>query len=196
MKWFKENWPKATIFLAVYITLLLVLFVREENYALYLIWLQTPIYFLHQFEEYVFPGGFLKFFNRKMLKSPQDEFPLDKTATFYINVPIIFVALPVSALLATKVNFTLGVWTAAFSAVNAFSHIIMAIRFKYNPGLVVSVFVNIPIGIYTLYYLYSHEIVSLGSIIVACVIGIFIQAAITFYGFKILKPKIAQKECM
>lgn len=48
----------------------------------------------------------------------------------------------------------------------------------------------------TLYYLYSHEIVSLGSIIVACVIGIFIQAAITFYGFKILKPKIAQKECM
>ena len=72
MKWFKENWPKATIFLAVYITLLLVLFVREENYALYLIWLQTPIYFLHQFEEYVFPGGFLKFFNRKMLKSPQD----------------------------------------------------------------------------------------------------------------------------
>ena len=31
MKWFKENWPKATIFLAVYITLLLVLFVREER---------------------------------------------------------------------------------------------------------------------------------------------------------------------
>lgn len=194
MNWFKENWPKATIFLAVYVTLLLILFVRKENYVLYLIWLQTPIYFFHEFEEYVFPGGFLKFFNRKMFKSPEDEFPLDKSASFYINVPIIFIAFPVSAILATKVSLSFGVWTAAFSFFNAFSHIIMAIRFKYNPGLIVSVLVNIPIGAYTLYYFYSRHIVQISTIMVGCVIGLLVQGIITVYGFKILKPKILKKK--
>lgn len=193
MNWIKEHWPKATIFLAIYVTVLLVLFVRDANYALYLIWLQTPIYFFHQFEEYVCPGGFLKFFNINILKSPEPEFPLDKSASFNINVPVIFLALPLSAVLATTVDLSLGIWTAAFSVFNALSHVVMAFRFKYNPGLVVSLLFNIPIGVYALYYLYANGFTSGMTLIISCVVGALVQAAIMVYGFAFLKPKIAKK---
>jgi hypothetical protein len=77
MKWLYENWMKATIFLAVYSFILLWLYVKEQNYALFLIWLQTPIYWTHEFEEYVYPGGFLDFFNRNMMGSIRGDKPLD-----------------------------------------------------------------------------------------------------------------------
>jgi len=69
MKWIIKSWPISTPFLAVYLTILLVLFVMKQNFALFLIWIQTPVYFLHQFEEYILPGGFITFFNTKVLGS-------------------------------------------------------------------------------------------------------------------------------
>ena len=194
MKWIKDNWPKATIFLAVYIIVILILFVRNQNYPIYLIWLQTPIYFLHQFEEYIFPGGFLEFFNIKVLKSPDGRFPLDTNASFNINVPIVFIAFPASAILATVFDISFGVWTAVFSIVNALSHIVLFVPFRYNPGFVVSLLVNIPCGIYVLYYFGVNHIVSMLDFIIGIIIGIFVQLAIMFYGFKILKPRISKIE--
>ena len=44
MKWLYENWMKATIFLAVYSFILLWLYVKEQNFALFLIWLPFAIY--------------------------------------------------------------------------------------------------------------------------------------------------------
>ena len=195
MNWIKENWPKSTIFLAVYVTITLILFVARQNFALFLIWIQMPVYFLHQFEEYNLPGGFLAFFNTKMLGSPREDFPLDTNASFWINMPIIYVGFLVFAILATlSNNLNLGVWIAYFSVINALSHVVMFFKFRYNPGFVVSLFVNIPVGIFTIYYFAAHQIVSTGSLIIGFIIGLAVQLMIMFYGFKILKPKIAVRK--
>lgn len=190
MKWFIKNWSKSTIFLAIYITIPLVLFVMKQNFALFLIWIQTPVYFLHQSEEYIFPGGFMEFFNTKMLGSKKADFPLDEKISFWINGSVIFVAFPISAILATKFGLSFGIWTAYFSVINAVSHVAIVFKHRYNPGFLVSLLLNIPVGIFTIYYFASHQIISVSAHIISLLIALAVQGTIMFYGFKILKPQI------
>jgi len=155
MKWLYDNWSKATVFLAIFITGLLTLYLRNYNYVLFLIWLQTPVYMIHQFEEYILPGGFKDFFNKKVLGSDESEFPLTSKASFWINVPLTFVAFPLSAILAGRFGISIGVWTIYFSLINSLSHVVMFFIFRYNPGLIISVLLNIPVAIYVIYYFVS-----------------------------------------
>lgn len=67
MQWLYGNRMKATPFPAVYSAILIWMYVKDVNYALFLIWMPTPIYWVHEFEEYICPGEFLKFFNCKSL---------------------------------------------------------------------------------------------------------------------------------
>ncbi len=190
MKWLYDHWYKSTIFLACYLLIVLLIFVKETNYALFLIWIQTVVYLFHQFEEYVLPGGFVEFFNKNVLGSPKGNFPLDKKASFWINIPIIFIGFPLSAILAGYVDISIGIWTAYFSIVNALSHVGMFFKSRYNPGLLVSIFLNIPVGIYTIYYFASHQIISFKVQWLGLLIGVLVQVVVMIYGFKVLKPKV------
>ena len=194
MKWLYGNWYKSTIFLAVYLLIFLVIFLLETNFALFLIWIQFVVYLFHQFEEYIFPGGFVEFFNKKPLNSKKPNFPLDEKASFWINIPIIFIAYPISAILAGYIDISIGIWTAYFSVINAISHVGMFFKFKYNPGLIVSTFVNIPVGLYTISYFYSQNLISINEQLIGLIIGLLIQGVIMTYGFKVLKPKVKQLE--
>jgi hypothetical protein len=111
--------------------------------------------------------------------------------SLWINVPIIFTAFPIAGILATEVDIKFGLWMAYFSVVNASGHVVFALLFRgYNPGVVVSLLLNIPVGIYTIFYLTSHNLVSTTANVVGLLIGVAIQAAVMFYGFVILKPRI------
>ena len=153
MKWLYNNWYKSTLFIAIYVLIVLILFVFETDFPLFLIWMQFVVYLCHQFEEYILPGGFVAFFNKNPLGSQENNFPLDEKASFWINIPIIFIAYPVSAILSKYIDISIGIWTAYFSIINAISHVGMFFKYKYNPGVIVSLFLNIPIGIFTIYYL-------------------------------------------
>ena len=190
MKWLYDNWCKSTLFIAVYMLVMLFLFVFETDFPLFLIWLQFVVYLFHQFEEYIYPGGFVEFFNKKPLGSKKSNFPLDEKASFWINIPIIFIAYPISAILAGYIDISIGIWTAYFSVINAISHVGMFFKYKYNPGLIVSIFLNIPIGIYTIYYFESQNLISLNAQLIGLVIGLLFQVAVMVYGFKVLKPKV------
>lgn len=190
MKWLYNNWYKSTLFLGCSLLIFLVIFVADNNFTLFLIWLQTVVYLFHQFEEYMLPGGFVAFFNTNLLGSKQTEFPLDKKASFWINIPIIFIGFPISAILAGYIDISIGVWTVYFSIINAISHVIMFFRFRYNPGFFVSLFLNIPVGLFTIYHLTTNNIVSLKVHLIGFTIGVIIQLGLMVYGFLILKPKI------
>lgn len=196
MKWLYDNWMKATPFLAFYSFILVFLYVRDVNYPLYLIWLQGIIYWVHETEEYDYPAGFLKFFNHNMMKSNQDEYPLTKAGSFWINIPLVYIAMPFSALLAHFFGLEWGLWTAYFSFLNAFAHVIMFFMFgrKYNPGLVVSVLLNIPVGAYTIWYFISNNLVSVQTNIISIIVGIIAQASMMIYGFGYLIPKMKREQ--
>jgi len=190
MKWLYDNWYKSTLFLGCSLLIFLVIFVADNNFTLFLIWLQTVVYLFHQFEEYILPGGFVAFFNTNLLGSKQTEFPLDKKASFWINIPIIFIGFPISAILAGYIDISIGVWTVYFSIINAISHVIMFFRFRYNPGFFVSLLLNIPVGLFTIYYLTTNNIVSLKVHLIGFMTGVLIQLGLMVYGFLILKRKI------
>ena len=69
MTWLYDNWYRTTPFLAMYTLAFLLLFLWDTNFPLFLIWGQFVIYLLHQFEEYVLPGGFVAFFNKNVIGS-------------------------------------------------------------------------------------------------------------------------------
>ncbi len=190
MKWLYDNWYKSTIFLAIYLLIVLCIFVMKTDFALFLIWIQMVVYLLHQFEEYILPGGFVEFFNKKPLGSQKGDFPLNKVASFWINIPIIFIAYPLSAILAGYIDISIGIWTAYFSIINALSHVGMFFKYKYNPGLFVSLFLNIPVGAYTIYYFASQNLVSMNAQLVGLILGLLGQVVVMIYGFKVLKPKV------
>ena len=196
MKWLYENWMKATPFLAFYTFVLVFLYVKDVNYPLYLIWLQGIIYWVHEFEEYILPGGFLAFFNRHMMRSNQDEYPLTKIGSFWINIPLVYVAMPFSALLAHFFGLEWGLWTAYFSFLNAFAHAIMFFIFgrKYNPGLIISIFLNIPFAIYMVWYFFDNNLVTTQGNIISIIVAIIAQASMMIYGFGYLVPKMKKEQ--
>ncbi|MGI6217381.1 MAG: HXXEE domain-containing protein [Coriobacteriales bacterium] len=194
MKWMEDNWAKAVPFLAVYMGILLFLFVFGQDLALFLIWIQMVVYLLHQTEEYLLPGGFMKFFNHKMLGSSEDAWPLTKRVSFLINVPVIFLAYPVTAVLATFFGYSIGMWLMYFSIINALSHVVMALRFReYNPGTVVSACLNIPVGLYSVWFFAANGLVGMGAHIVGLIIALAVQGIVMVWGFRFMKPSVAER---
>ena len=171
------------------------MYVKDYSYPLYLIWLQIVVYWFHEFEEYILPGGFLEYFNHNMMKSDSGDYPLTKAGSFWINIPLVYLLMPLSAILAHYFGIKWGLWCAYFSCLNAFAHVVMFLKFnrKYNPGFVVSVLFNIPIGIYTIWYFLSNNLVSTKINIISIVIGVLAQASMMIYGFCYLVPKMKKE---
>ena len=196
MEWLYKNWMKAPPFLAFYTFILVFLYIKDANYPLYLIWLQGIIYWVHEFEEYIFPGGFLEFFNKNPLGSNQAEYPLTKIGSFWINIPLVYIAMPFSAILAHFYGIEWGLWTAYFSFLNAFAHVIMFFVFgrKYNPGLVVSILLNIPVAIYMSWYFWSNNLITVQTNIISIIVAFLAQASMMIYGFAYLIPKMKKEQ--
>lgn len=192
MEWLYNHWMKATPFLAFYSLILISLYIQDK--ILYLIWLQTIIYWTHEFEEYILPGGFLDFFNKHMMGSSGGEFPLSKIGSFWINIPLVYISMPFSAILAHFFGYEFGLWTCYFSFLNAFSHVVMffIFGFKYNPGLIASVCLNIPFAIIGVYNI--GPLLSLKVNVLSIIFGIIAQISMMIYGFGFLKPLVKKVE--
>jgi Protein of unknown function with HXXEE motif len=157
---FYRHWMVACLPMAAAVAALLISSPPEEL-ALTAIWIQLIVYLLHEFEEHLWPGGFKDFIDRTVVsllrerfrnaKIPDHDFPLNDRVVFWINISFIWIAFPVFALLAGTVDLSFGLFLPWVGIVNASLHILVAIaKRSYNPGLVASVFLNIPSGIWTL----------------------------------------------
>ncbi len=197
IKWLYANWMIATPFLAVYSFILVWLYVRETNYALFLIWVQGIIYWVHEFEEYVCPGGFLRFFNHGPMRCTRDDFPMTDVGSFWINIPLVYIAMPLSAVLAHFFGLEWGIWTALFSVLNGLGHVGFWVIFgrKYNPGLCASLLLNIPVGIYTICYFANHVDLSVTAYVLSAIVGILAQASMMIYAFGFLVPRVKKTGC-
>lgn len=182
-----EHWAKMGIVSAVFIIVLLLFYPGSALFSVaWLFWVQVPVYMVHQFEEYVFPGGFEAKLN-KILGSSVADFPLDAGKAFWINVPLVWAALTLAAIVgphAPIVPATL----IALSIANGVLHIGVAIRQKhYNPGLIASVVLNIPLGIYTLYRVIKEGKLTALLLIVAILLGVAIHGSLPIYLGRLMK---------
>ena len=67
--WFKENWPKVGVIVGIFLTIYLVVIVLPKSTLLFALLMYTPLYMLHETDEYIFPGGFAQFMNQNIYKT-------------------------------------------------------------------------------------------------------------------------------
>ncbi len=172
-----SNGPRVGLIVAIFLVILLVFNSQAPiGSYLWLTWLSVPLYMFHQYEEYVFPGGFQRELNTILLKDPSAEEKINSRDTFLINILYIWVAGPVLiALGLVSIIFPI-IWISLFIA-NGVIHLITSIaKRKYNPGLVFSIIFNLPLGIYILIDIWMNSLAGIWVYIGGIILGVMFHA--------------------
>ncbi len=145
--WFDRNWMHAGFVAGLFLLTLVPLLARGWPLPLVAVYLQLPVYMLHQLEEHQ-GDRFRAFVNDRIAHVPD---ALTTRAVVVINVPLVWGVDLVVLYLARFVSIGLGLIAIYLTLVNAFVHIAAAVRFRgYNPGLATAVVLFLPVGIYGL----------------------------------------------
>jgi hypothetical protein len=105
----------------------------------------------HQVEEYIYPGGFREWFNRAILGSTDANLPLTKALAFWINIPLFWTALIITAVIGSG-NLWITMPVVSIVFVNAWLHIAFAIAMNASPGVSTAMLVLLPLTSYIYYY--------------------------------------------
>jgi len=144
-----RHWVTAALVLGVAMLLLLLLLARrlEWNSFVILVYLQTPIYMLHQVEEHT-GDRFRAFVNREIYGGVDALTPL---TVLVVNVPGVWGVTLVSLYLTLCVGAGWCLIGLYLIAVNAVIHILaFVLKRKYNPGLWTAVLLFVPLSVLTL----------------------------------------------
>ena len=191
--WLKKEWAKVGFIVSLFLFPILIIGVRPHDYVLYILLLQTPIYMLHETEEFVFPGGFGKYFNHYIFRLPDTKDPLDENFVFYVNIGIVWLALPIFGLLSS-INYMYGLWIPYFVIIAGLLHIGIALKTHrfYNPGLVVSLTLNIPVGIWSVYQLVEMGVLNNYVFNIYLLIGLVVNLSLPIMGYRLYKKSLGK----
>lgn len=136
----RQHWFDVGVGLAV-ITVGYVL-TRDLDTLSLLLWANLIALFLHQFEEYRFPGYFPGMMNVVMFNSQQpDRFPLNSNSALIINVLVGWLTYLLAALLGARMPW-LGIAAMLVSGGNVIAHaLVFNVKggTRYNPGMLTAV---------------------------------------------------------
>jgi Protein of unknown function with HXXEE motif len=140
-----DAWPYVGSIAMPFVVLFLVradAFARDVSQQI--LALQFLILLLHQSEEYVFPGKFVPWWNRVVVRSERSWFPMTKALAFGINVAFGW-GLTLLAMLGDDRAAWLFGLVLGTHVINVSAHAAYAIgESRYNPGLVTAVTLLLP----------------------------------------------------
>ena len=143
----RDNWVYGGFLAALMLLALTPVLARGWSLSLLLIWLQLPIYMLHQYEEHD-DDSFRRFENNAIGGGKE---VLSRFDVFVINIAGVWGVDAAAFWLAARVHLGLGLIAVYLSLVNGVGHCLQAVAMRrYNPGLVTSILLFIPLGIATL----------------------------------------------
>jgi hypothetical protein len=146
----RDNWVYGGFLAALMLLALTPVLARGWSLALLLIWLQLPVYMLHQYEEH--DADRFRAFVNTLIGSGKEV--LSRFDVFVINIAGVWGVDAVAFWLAAQLHIGLGLIAVYLSLVNSVGHCIPALILRsYNPGLVTSILLFIPLGIVTLWVL-------------------------------------------
>ena len=142
------HWPVASAAAAGPVTVAML--ARRESFVAdgaWVRWLPLPALLLHQTEEWVWPGGFLPWFNREVMGSGEDEYPITRRDGLIINTGMGW-AVAVAAGVGGDRHPGLASAQLAMLLGNAGLHLAEAARTRgYNPGSLTAATLFMPIGV-------------------------------------------------
>jgi len=146
-----------------------------------LLWVSLISLFLHQFEEYRYPGYFPGILNTVMFSSKQpDRYPLNTNIAFIVNVFVGWLSYFLAAVFGERVIW-LGIATILVSVGNIIAHtFLFNIKGKtlYNPGMFTAIVLFLPIAAYFGYLLIKGNLATP----IDWTVGLILGAALNFIG--------------
>jgi hypothetical protein len=174
---FVHNWVYGGSLAGVLLLLLLPAIDAGWPLALVLVYLQMPIYMLHQWEEHD-DDRFHRVVD-DMIGRGRDVLPSE--AIFVINIGVWVLNL-VSFALAAHAGIGWGLIGAYAMVVNAIAHIGQAVAKRtYNPGLVSSIILFLPLGIGGIWIISATGQATSIQHLVGLVVALVIHAGIVAY---------------
>ncbi len=144
----RDNWVYGGFLAALMMLALSPVLAEGWSLGLLLIWLHLPVYMLHQYEEHD-ADRFREFVNATIGGGKE---VLSHADVFVINIGGVWLVDTVAFLLAAKVHLGLGLIAVYLGLVNAVGHTMQAIAMRrYNPGLVTSLLLFLPLGALTIW---------------------------------------------
>lgn len=138
-----------------------------------------PALVLHQAEEYIWPGGFAAWINRDVFGRAPSEGLFTRRLALIINVPLAWpLALLASWHGANWIALTLPLCGILF--VNSWFHSVLAItKLRYNPGVVTSVLVILPLMLWIIVASTRDHFASLTELFISLLCGLLFHIAVT-----------------
>ena len=147
----------------------------------FLLWVSLISLFLHQFEEYRYPGYFPGMMNTVMFSSKQpDRYPLNTNIAFIVNVFVGWLSYFLAAVFGERVIW-LGIATILVSVGNFIAHtFLFNIKGKtlYNPGMFTAIVLFLPIAAYFGYLLIKGNLATP----IDWIVGVILGVALNFIG--------------
>lgn len=138
----------------------------------WVIWCIVIIGGFHTLEEYTFPGGFIRWFNREYFASRNDNFPLS-TKKAFLTDSLAGAAIVVTVAFAGTTLYWLSLGFVSLMFVNGMVHIADSItRGRYSPGVVSSLLLNVPLGGYIVYFYVAGGHAGVLDVAIAYAIGV------------------------
>ncbi len=173
MNFLRLHWFDLGLVLAA-VTSVFLLVIHPTGLPL-LLWLSLITLFLHQFEEYHYPGYFPGMLNSIMYSSRHpDRYPLNTQTALIINVIMGWLFYFLAAIFNEKVVW-LGIATILVSDGNFIAHtFLFNIKGKtvYNPGMLTAIFFFLPLSVYFFSWVIQHHAASTLDWIIGVVLGI------------------------
>lgn len=148
MNTLRQHWFDIGFVLALIVGIYLL--VANLTSLSWLLWLSLLSLFLHQFEEYRYPGYFPGMMNVVMFDSKQpDRYPLNSNTALIVNVVVGWLFYFLAALFGEQLTW-LALATILVSAGNVIAHtFLFNIRGKtrYNPGMATAILLFLPIAV-------------------------------------------------
>lgn len=171
----RDNWVYGGFLAAVMLLVLTPVLSRGWSTALLLIWLQLPVYMLHQFEEH--DGDRFRLAVNATVGGGKEV--LTRFDTFVINIAGVWGINALAFTLAATGRAGSGLVAVYLSLINSLGHCAQAVALRrYNPGLATSIVLFMPLGIGTLWFLSDSLEVTTGDHLVGFVAALGIHALI------------------
>ncbi|MHA1353245.1 MAG: HXXEE domain-containing protein [Candidatus Heimdallarchaeaceae archaeon] len=176
-------WPKVGGFFAIVIIFIVIFLWKNSsltNKLSLLYWLNLAVLMLHEFEEYVFPGGFKQFINYKTVFAVEDSSgfePINDVVVVVINLGVW--TLFVFAALISSIAPWLGFAMIIFNVVNIVGHLLVFQKKVkgYNPGAVTA-FLMIPFLVLSSIFIISNQFLTTLGYVLAVLIGVLCGASL------------------
>ncbi len=150
----------------------------KTNLISFLLWISLISLFLHQFEEYRYPGYFPGMMNVVMFSSKEpDRYPLNTNTAMIVNVVVGWLTYFLAAALGENAIW-LGIAAMLVSVGNFVAHtFLFNIKGKtlYNPGMFTAIVLFVPIAGYFFYSLVQSNLAAPTDWIIGIVLGILLN---------------------